>query len=137
MDPSSCVQACQVSHSSILSVFSDHSFSSNPPCNNKPIPHIYSTSGTKIFKNLKENFNKTFYYYMSSFSLKSCVELDPSEETFSVVFLPVVPLFHPPMSRTSPEGSPQHRCSNLSSTRVTGSFVKVKFLSNFSQDLLL
>ena len=77
----------------------------------------------------------TFYYYSVSYGkVKSAEEEDPSAETLSVVLIPEP---RPPRSKTSPEGSDQQRCCRLSSTRLTGSGVKVPLLSNFTQDLSL
>ena len=64
---------------------------------------------------------------------KSNEEDEPSAETLSVVVRPS----QPPKSRTSPEGSPQQRCSYLFSSNLTDSEVKVEVPSNFSQDLLV
>ena len=62
--------------------------------------------------------------------MKSAEEEDPSVETLSVVEGEP----QPPNSKTSPEESPQQRCASLSSTRRTGSGVKVPLSSNFTQD---
>ena len=62
--------------------------------------------------------------------MKSAEEEDPSVETLSAVAGEP----EPPNSKTSPEGSPQQRCASLSSTRLTGSGVKVPLSSNFTQD---
>ena len=63
--------------------------------------------------------------------VKSADEEDPSDETLSVVVL------NPPISNTSPLGSPQQRCLALFCSRVTavGENEPLEFI--FRQDLVL
>ena len=88
-----------------------------------------NTTGTSTVKRLFVIINEN-HYSVEYDKLKSAEEEDPSVETLSVV----VGDLQPPISRTSPEGSDQQRCSSLSSTRLTGSGVKVPLPSNFTQD---
>ena len=62
--------------------------------------------------------------------MKSGEEEDPSVETLSVELGELLP----PRSKTSPEGSDQQRWPTLSSTRLTGSGVKVPLPPNITQD---
>ena len=53
--------------------------------------------------------------------MKSATDDEPSAETLSVVNIAAENI--PPSSRSSPDGSPQQRCSALPTTRLTGSDV--------------
>ena len=60
------------------------------------------------------------------------MEIDPSAETSSVVFLLLAS--SPPSRRTAPEGRPQQRLKLLFSLRCTGTDSHVEIPSNFTQD---
>ena len=69
-------------------------------------------------------------YFVLYGRVKSADEEEPSEETLSVV----VKDQPPPISSTSPVGSPQQRWLTLSCSRVTAVGEKVPLASNLSQE---
>ena len=75
--------------------------------------------------------HKYYIYSILYGSLKSKEEEDPSLETLSVFGECRCPM--PPMSRTSPDLSPQQRWLTLLSTSLTGSKMKLEIPSNLSQ----
>ena len=78
-------------------------------------------------------------YFVLYGRVKSADEEEPSGETLSLVVLEEPPpeINSPPISSTSPLGSPQHRCLTLIFSRVTAVVEKVLLASNLSQERAL
>ena len=96
------------------------------------IPQAYLNNVKHYFMKNSVICHKYYIYNILYGSLKSKVEEDPSLETLSVFGGRCA---KPPMSRTSPDLSPQQTWLNRLSPSLTGSLVKVEIPSNLSQVL--
>ena len=95
------------------------------------IPQAYLNNVKHYFMKNSVICHKYYIYNILYGSLKSKEEEDPFLETLSVFGECRCPM--PPMSRTSPDLSPQQRWLTLLSTSLTGSKMKLEIPSNLSQ----